>query len=454
MPVILPKNAKFTGKGNPLETVKKFVEAKCPKCKAKARRETDTMDTFVDSSWYMFRYCSPKEKKKLFDGKTVEYWLPVDQYIGGIEHAILHLMYARFFTKAMRDLGMLKFDEPFTRLLAQGMVLKDGTKMSKSVGNVVDPGLIIEKFGADTARIFILFTALPEKELEWSDQGVEASFRFLNRIYRLVEDNLEFVGKGKINIDKSELQKLNSRDKLIISKTHRTIQRITGEMQKFQFNYAISALMELINELNKYENKNKAVFGMAVRNMLLMLSPFVPHIAEELWQKIGGKGFISTTAWPEFDEKMIDRKAEQEEAYIANVIRDVNEIKELRKIGKINKIVLYTAPEWKWKALQIIVETCREKADFGKAMKALMAEESIRSHGKEVEQLLKSTIPKLSELRELEKINESEILGKSKEKLGEQFSCTIEIMPADSATYDPANKARNAMPMKPAIYLE
>ncbi|MBW2991967.1 leucine--tRNA ligase [Candidatus Woesearchaeota archaeon] len=187
LPVTLPKDVKFTGAGNPLETSEEFKNTKCPKCKAKAKRETDTMDTFVDSSWYFLRYCSP-ESNEVFDKEEVKYWMPVDQYIGGIEHACMHLIYARFFTKALRDLKLLNFDEPFIRLLCQGMVIKDGAKMSKSIGNVVDPGEIINKYGSDTARLFILFTSLPEKELEWSDQGVAGSFRFINRVYSLVEE--------------------------------------------------------------------------------------------------------------------------------------------------------------------------------------------------------------------------------------------------------------------------
>ncbi|MCK5234639.1 MAG: leucine--tRNA ligase, partial [Candidatus Aenigmarchaeota archaeon] len=221
LPVVLPKGAKFDGKGNPLETVESFVDVKCPLCSGKARRETDTMDTFVDSSWYFFRYTDNMNDKLPFGMKEHKYWMPVDQYIGGVEHAILHLLYARFFTKALRDIGLTAVDEPFRRLFTQGMVLKDGVKMSKSVGNVVDPGLIIGKYGADTARLFIMFAALPEKELEWSDKGVIASYRFLNKVHNLVADN-----KGKIISFKADAGKLDAKSKYLLSLVHKTIRNV------------------------------------------------------------------------------------------------------------------------------------------------------------------------------------------------------------------------------------
>ena len=234
LPVLLPEDVKFTGEGNPVATSKKFIETSCPKCKGKARRETDTMDTFVDSSWYFIRYCSA-QSSEMFDQKSVKRWMPVDQYIGGIEHAILHLLYARFFVKVLRDMKLLNFDEPFLRLLSQGMITKDGAKMSKSKGNVVSPDEITEKYGADTGRFFILFASDPEKELEWSDKGVEGSFRFLNKVFSLPDHE-----------SKSSLK-----DKLTESKLNRAIQNVTEDIETYQFNVALNKIMGFVNFLNK-----------------------------------------------------------------------------------------------------------------------------------------------------------------------------------------------------------
>ena len=250
LPVLLPEDVEFTGKGeSPLTTSKSFVECSCPKCGGKARRETDTMDTFLDSSWYFLRFCDPHNDEKIFEKKKVDYWMNVDQYIGGVEHAILHLMYARFFEMALSDMGLVTAEEPFKNLLTQGMVNKYGKKMSKSLGNVVSPEEIIEKYGADTARLFILFAAPPEKELDWSDEGVEGSYRFLNRVWRLIREFKEKVDNsdGAINIKSVNDKKLNS-------KLNATIKKVTDDIEKrFNFNTAISSIMELVNELYKYK---------------------------------------------------------------------------------------------------------------------------------------------------------------------------------------------------------
>ncbi|HLC74755.1 MAG TPA: leucine--tRNA ligase, partial [Candidatus Nanoarchaeia archaeon] len=279
LPVKLPTDVKFTPSGNPLATSKSFTNTTCPACSSPAQRETDTMDTFVDSSWYFLRYCDNKNSTAPFDKKKAEHWSPVDQYIGGIEHAVLHLLYARFFTKALRDLGLIKIDEPFSRLLCQGMVLKDGSKMSKSLGNVVDPGEIIAKYGADTARLFILFAALPEKELEWSDQGVEGSHRFLQRIYELYVDNTYSTEKTKA-----------FRDKHLSSHTQRTIESVTQHIEHFEFSLAIGKLMELVKVLTTYKSAGKMqkeIYLNALNAVALLLSPFAPHLAEECWELLG-----------------------------------------------------------------------------------------------------------------------------------------------------------------------
>ncbi len=288
LPVKLPTDIKFTGEGaSPLTQSKKFLEVKCPKCGAKARRETDTLDTFNCSSWYYLRYCDPKNKKQAFDKKLVDRWMPVDQYIGGIEHAILHLLYSRFFTKVLYDLKLVSCDEPFTNLLTQGMVIKDGAKMSKSKGNVVDPDAIIKKYGADTARLFILFASPPQKELEWNDKGVEGSYRFLNRVWRLATNKSQHQTSNiKIN-PKSQLLK----------KTHQTIKAVTEDVEKFSFNTAIARMMELVNELTKSEKVEKG----NIEALLLMLSPFAPHLTEELWHQLENKDSIHNQPWPKYD---------------------------------------------------------------------------------------------------------------------------------------------------------
>lgn len=453
LPVELPspKKAKFTGLGNPLETVPEFVNVKCPKCKGSAKRETDTMDTFVDSSWYFLRYCDSKQTaKEPFTKKNVNYWMPVDQYIGGIEHAILHLLYARFFCKALRDLGYVKFDEPFTRLLAQGMVTKGGVKMSKSLGNIVDPGEIIDKYGPDTARVFILFTALPTKELEWSDEGVASVHRFLMRLYRLVSES-----RKKISISKIKNKGLNDFDKLILSKTTNALLQTTENMNSFEFNYAISKAMALTDDLYRYKDElSKEAFGYSAEKLLLMLSPFAPHICEELWKMIGKKTLISKEFWPEADKKLIDASAENSELLLKNVREDIMHIKELAKLDKPKKIAIYVAPSWKWDALSLIRKEIGSKPDFGKAMKAVMSKPEFRSKGKEIEDFTKRTVQRLSDYSTLEKFDEFSSLSSFSKILENQFACEVLVEKSEKPSYDPASKAKNAMPMKPAIYLE
>jgi len=303
LPVELPENIKITGKGgSPLDHCPEFVNTKCPKCGGKARRETDTMATFFDSSWYYLRYCSPKNKDKIFDPKETEYWMTVDQYIGGIEHAILHLLYSRFFTKFFKDLGLVKFDEPFHRLLTQGMVLKGGEVMSKSKGNTVDPDSIIEKYGADSLRLCILFAAPPEDQLEWSDGAVEGSWKFLSRIWNCVENRFKTVD------DQVSAGELDDSDKKLEHDRNATIKKVTDDIaQGYKFNTAISSMMILMNSIDKYkgvENNNikQAILNRSIQTMVLLMSPFTPHVCEELWQKIGGQeDSIIHVPWPQYD---------------------------------------------------------------------------------------------------------------------------------------------------------
>ncbi|MBR5315562.1 MAG: leucine--tRNA ligase [Firmicutes bacterium] len=305
LPVILPEDVEFTGTGaSPLATSATFSDCTCPTCGAKAKRELDTMDTFLDSSWYFLRYCDPKNTEEAFNKKKVDYWMNVDQYIGGVEHAILHLMYARFFQMALYDLGLVSMEEPFKNLLTQGMVNKDGRKMSKSLGNVVSPEEIITKYGADTARLFILFAAPPERELDWSDAGVEGSYRFLNRVWRLVYD---FANAWQGGDEAFEIKSAADKDLNYVLNT--TIKKVTEDVGgRFSFNTAISSIMELVNELYKYkelEGANQAFLKKAIETLVVILSPFTPHVCEEMWEGLGYTDSLQDVAWPAYDEKAL-----------------------------------------------------------------------------------------------------------------------------------------------------
>lgn len=283
LPVELPADAPFTGEGgSPLNKVKKFVETNCPVCKGKARRETDTMATFFDSSWYFLRFCSPRFNDAPFDLQEAKYWMAVDQYIGGIEHAILHLLYSRFFTKFFQDLKMIDFNEPFDKLLTQGMVLKDGEVMSKSRGNIVDPDSMIKDYGADALRLFILFAAPPETELEWDQRGLEGAFKFLNRVWR-IQENLKVKADGEV-----------------LKSLHKTIKKVSTDFAEFKFNTAIASFMELTNVIYQ-QGADKDVFS----KLVIMLSPIVPHFAEELWQILGNQESVFKAHWPKYDAELL-----------------------------------------------------------------------------------------------------------------------------------------------------
>ena len=313
LPVVLPRDVQLSGKGgSPLAEAASFVNARCPKCGGKARRETDTMDTFVESSWYFLRYCSPNYDRGMFEREAAEYWMPVDQYIGGIEHAVLHLLYARFYTKVLRDLGMVKVDEPFTALLSQGMVIKDGAKMSKSKGNVVDPDDLIRTLGADTARLFSLFAAPPEKDLDWNDHGVEGASRFLNRVWRFVVTHAaDFTSAPAKATPTTEPGRAFRRT------IHETIAKATQDIERdFHFNTAISAVMELVNALYAFEAashdrmpapERAALLREAVETTLLLLGPIAPHVTEELWAQLGHTESLFTRPWPEADPAALVR---------------------------------------------------------------------------------------------------------------------------------------------------
>ena len=307
LPVLLPEDVDFDGSGSPIKKMPEFYETSCPACGGKAQRETDTFDTFMESSWYYARFASPREDGAMLDRRAMDYWLDVDQYIGGIEHAILHLLYARFFHKLLRDEGLVSSDEPFSRLLTQGMVLKDGAKMSKSLGNTVDPESMISRYGADTVRMYMMFTSPPDQSLEWSDSGVEGAYRFLKRLWKLVGE----YRPAAVTLDTGVL---NDAQKAVRLKTHGTIQKVTDDYDRRQiFNTAIAAVMELYNDVSRFAadndiqdgDQNQAVFQEAVSAIVLLLAPIVPHMSHVLWNHLGHEGAVIDAAWPGYDESAL-----------------------------------------------------------------------------------------------------------------------------------------------------
>jgi len=295
LPVLLPLDIQITGTArSPLEHVPEFVHARCPKCGGGARRETDTMDTFIDSSWYFYRYCDAHNDKAPFDSAKIAYWFPIDQYIGGVEHAILHLIYSRFFTRVMRDLGLIANDEPATRLFTQGMVIKDGVKMSKSKNNVVSADEAAERYGSDTARLFVLFAAPPEKDVDWQDAGVEGMIRFLGRVYRFVTRNAAArSGSG-------------AADARILRKLHQTIRKVTEDFDsRWHFNTSLAAVMEFVNHLYAAEAElSSSAMQEVLEKLVLLLGPFAPYVAEEMWEELGRTGPVFKQSWPEFDPEL------------------------------------------------------------------------------------------------------------------------------------------------------
>jgi leucyl-tRNA synthetase len=337
LPVLLPEKVNFKSKGNPLEKVKKFVNTKCPKCGLPAKRETDTLGGFMDSSWYFLRYCDPKNKNKPFDEKKVDYWMPVDQYIGGAEHAVMHLIYARFFVKVLKDLGFVKFDEPFMKLFNQGIVYKDGAKMSKSKGNVVFQTEISDKYGIDTARLFLMFVASPDKQMEWSDEGVEGAFRVINRLIRL---------KDKIT------KKTNERQE---NKINITIKEVTEAIEKFDYPNAIKSILEAINYFSD--------LGISKKNyeiLLKLIHPFCPHITEELWHNLGNKTFISLEKWPR-PGKINERLLQLEEIF-NKTMEDIRHV--ISIVGKKEKLYIYTATDDEFEFLNESKELIKNKLGF------------------------------------------------------------------------------------------
>ena len=424
LPVELPLDVKFGKEGTAsLATNEKFVNTTCPKCGAPAKRETDTMTTFVDSSWYYLRYCSP-HSKLAFDKEKVNYWMPVDQYIGGLEHAVGHLMYSRFVTKVLKDLGYLNFDEPFIKLLNQGMVLKDGSKMSKSKGNVVDPIEVIDKHGVDVLRHYILSVAHPTKEFEWSDKDILGSKRTIEKIIELNEET-----KGKQN-------------NYMESVAQRKIEKVTKAIEKLELNTALLELTDFIDKMKKHPSEN------AFKTLLKLMNPFTPHICEELWSKTENT-LLATEKWPQPDKTKINLKAEKAEELKEQLEQDIKKVMELAKIQTPKKIKIFIAGNWKRNAWKKAIENKEEK----NLISALMQDEEFKKHGKEATkyaQWLQKNKHALPETMSFE--DEKEAVEKIKKEISEAFeNAEIEVTPADESR---EQKANNAMPNKPAILIE
>ncbi len=444
LPVKLPKDVDFTKGGNPLATSSSFVNTTCPKCGKPARRETDTMDTFVDSSWYFLRYLDNKNNELPFDKEKVDEWMPVDQYIGGIEHAVLHLLYARFFTKVTRDLGLHSVDEPFKRLLTQGMVIKDGAKMSKSLGNVVDPAVIIDKYGPDTARHFILFAALPEKELDWSDKGVLSSFKHLNKLASIALRKPASVHDG-----------LNSYDLYIRSKLQKTIIQVTDYLEELKLSLALGVIIEFTNILGRYSDSsvNENVFSRAVNVLLRIINPFTPHLAEELWQRTGNKGFVNEASWPEADSSLIDDKAEAAFELRESLASDIRVVMQLAGIDKPERIEIIVAPVWKYDLVRLVKDSFEETRNPGDIIKKAMTVDSLKSHGKEVSKLVLSFVKNPAKMPAVLLDHDDELLRlqEASEALKSVFSCEVVVVKAEDSDNP---KAGVALPGKPGIVVK
>lgn len=428
LPVKLPKDVKF-GKGNPLKTNEAFVKVKCPKCGAGARRETDTMDTFVNSSWYYLRYTDPENSGKIFDASKANYWGPIDQYIGGPEHITMHLIYTRFYTKFLRDIGLLKFDEPALKYFTQGIVKgSDGEKMSKSRGNVIEPLSTIEEYGADALRLYLVSNSSPDNDFEWSDGGLESNFKFIVRVY----DYFEKFSAGKVN-------------GRIESKLNKTIKEVTEHVEDFKHNLAVIKIRELFNSF-----VNKKIDKKTAEDFLKMLHIYCPFVTEELWEKMGGKGFISLAEWPKCDLKKIDLRAEAAEEAVHTVRGDINKVLELTGIKKPSKIKLFVADKWKYDFVSKLGKLLERTRNPGEIMKEMMAGE-MKKHGKEISKLVPMLVKDASKIPEgkLDQKSEVAALEESVEMIAGEFGCPVEVIVGSSE-----EKARKAMPGKVGVLVE
>ncbi|MBW2997864.1 leucine--tRNA ligase [Candidatus Woesearchaeota archaeon] len=425
LPILLPEDVKF-GEGNPLATNKAFVNCKCPKCSKDARRETDTMDTFFDSSWYFLRYTDSKNDKQPFDKAAAEYWMPVDLYIGGAEHACMHLIYARFFTKALRDLGFIKCDEPFSRLFNQGMLHKEGVVMSKSKGNVVLPEEISKTHGIDAARLFLVSIASPDKDLEWNDEGINGSLRFVNRLLAFIE-----------SFSEQEMNPLNQ------SRFNRLIKEYTDDITNLRYNLAVIKLKELFAAVEPGCSKKD------IETFLKLLSPICPHLAEEFWERIGNKPFASVQPWPKADESKIDPAVEATASTAQFTMGDARDILKLLKIANPKQITLIVSAAWKYDFIKKLKSELEKTYDVGALIKATLDKE----HASDISKLVPKLIKDRSKIPDIVTSQAEEIaaLEQNRQLFTDEFKAEIIIIKAED-TKEP--KAKNAMPGKPAILVE
>ena len=474
LPVELPKDVKFTGEGNPLETSKSFVNTKCPKCGKPAKRETDTMDTFVDSSWYFIKFCDPHTDELPYRKDIVNYWMNVDQYIGGIEHAILHLLYARFFTKVTRDIGLHKFDEPFQALLTQGMINKlhpycsncnsfamkaemqdekckhcgtkyvlKSVKMSKSYGNTVDPIEIMNEYGADAARFFILFGASPESGLEWSDEGVGFAFKFMKNTFLLLTESPKKLRRKK-----------TIRDTLIIYNLNKTIKQVTNSLEKIAIRDAVNLIVQFASDVGKYNNEGviKQIFEECREKLTLMLHPIAPHMTEEIWEIIGKNGYVSLASWPSYDEKLLTDENEFKWKLMNNIVDDVNNIKLVMKQDQLNKISIIIADEWKFKFYSILMSLLDETRNQGELMKKIMKESDLKPHGKDISQHMAKILKNVGKYSKISLLSQEEyqFFQEIKPILEKKYQCEVNIV---SEKDSKEKKANQALPGRPAIVI-
>ena len=454
LPVLLPKDINFSGKENPLTTSSQFATATCPTCKNVAKRETDTMDTFVDSSWYFLRFCSPDESSLPFRKQDANYWMSVDQYTGGIEHAVLHLLYARFFTKALRDLGLHDISEPFKRLLCQGMVLNKGAKMSKSKGNAVSFSEIMDEYGADTTRVFSLFASLPEKDFEWSNEGIAGVFRFLKRIWTFLEEKKAICTQSASSPNSSS----SSSDGLLLSKVHFTIQEVEADIEKRRLNMAISSLMNLFSSLQKHTG-SAVVLKESLSIFSQLLSPFAPHLAEEIWEQLGNKGFVSLSSWPVADTSKIYKEYFSAEQFIDTICHDISSVLSLAQVTQPKKLIIYVSSIWKYAFFNSLKTQLEKTRDFKEVLDAVM----VKEHSKEVVAYVKKALQHnvfsqdtiLSQEKELALLQEysEQLLVVFEQAHSTLQTSDIVILPAEDAEEIHTQKANQAIPGKPAILL-
>ena len=430
LPVLLPEKVDFKA-ANPLAKSEEFINTKCPKCGGKAKRETDTMGGFVDSSWYFLRYCDNKNKKEPFANSKVNYWMPVDQYVGGAEHAVMHLLYARFFIKALKDLGFVDFDEPFTRLFNQGIVYKDGAKMSKSKGNIVYQTEISEKYGIDTARLFLMFVSSPDKQMEWSDSGVEGSYRIINKLFRENEKVKDIA-----LIPRTE------------SKMNAMLRDVEKNIESFDYPKAIISATSFLDHLDTLESIPKQAY----ENLLKIFSPFCPHVTEELWQMIGNKPFLSLARWPAFDESKIDPRLEAAEEMINNTIADIANVLKLIKVDKPKKIKLIISPAWKYRFMALIKAELEKTRDVKTLIQACMKEPELKKHGQDISAMIPALLKDSSKIPSVVLSQEQEFgnLTEAKKQIASQFNSEVEIEKAEQSK---EQKAKNASPLKAAIVI-